>query len=221
MEYKDIKPLIESIPDFGWMSSERQREYMFNLGKVTTCAAEIGTYKGLSAAIVGLGMKNSEDNTIDRTYYCIDSFESSNVELDGRNTWDCFLSNMAIIGLYVSTEIIINKGGYTLTHNQPTVEEPKSGIKPIIGFSYQEIIPKCISVGPILDWIYIDGSHETPDVLQDIELYHPKVKEGGLLLFHDHTWTSVRKAVDIAVRKNLIEVVEIFDDFGVYKKVNN
>lgn len=197
MEYKDIKPLIDSIPDFGWMSSERQREYMFNLGKVTSYAAEIGTYKGLSAAIVGLGMK---ENNTPFIYFCIDSFESSNVELDGKDTYDVFINNMETVQLYTRS----------------LLPDSKDAIIPIQGFSY-DVVNKFEDKS--LDWIYIDGSHETPDVLQDIELYHPKVKDGGLLLFHDHTWPSVRKGVDIAVRKNLIEAVEIFDDFGVYRKV--
>lgn len=217
MEYKDIKPLIDSIPDFGWMSSERQREYMFNLGKVTTCAAEIGTYKGLSAAIVGLGMKDAEDKETHRSYYCIDTFYSSNVELDGLETFEAFIKNMKTVGVFVAPELKVLKSGSGIGGwEDDTIKTERSGIQPIIGFSYQSIVTNIV---PLLDWIYIDGSHETPDVLHDIELYHPKVKEGGLLLFHDHTWPSVRKAVDIAVRKNLIEVVEIFDDFGVYRKV--
>jgi len=36
-----------------------------------------------------------------------------------------------------------------------------------------------------LDFVYIDGNHSYQYVKKDIELYYPKVKEGGLLAGHD------------------------------------
>lgn len=40
------------------------------------------------------------------------------------------------------------------------------------------------------DFIYIDGSHATPDVLQDAILCHPLLKVGGLMLFDDYLWVD-------------------------------
>ena len=40
------------------------------------------------------------------------------------------------------------------------------------------------------DWIYIDGDHSYEGVKKDIEKSHPKVKEGGLLVFNDYTHWS-------------------------------
>ena len=58
----------------GWMPSDRQKVYMYSLAMKSTLAAEIGTYKGLSAAVVGLGMKPGSK------YYCIDTYKASSEE---------------------------------------------------------------------------------------------------------------------------------------------
>jgi cephalosporin hydroxylase len=36
------------------------------------------------------------------------------------------------------------------------------------------------------DWIYIDGDHHYEAVLQDLELYFPKVKVGGYIVYDDY-----------------------------------
>ena len=47
-----------------------------------------------------------------------------------------------------------------------------------------------------LDFVYIDGNHAYDFVGEDILLYYPKLKVGGLLAGHDYDIKSVRKAVD-------------------------
>ena len=63
----------------GWMPSEKQKDYMFHLASESKVAAEIGTYKGLSAAVVGLGMTEGSK------YYCIDTYKASSEELKRLN----------------------------------------------------------------------------------------------------------------------------------------
>lgn len=47
------------------------------------------------------------------------------------------------------------------------------------------------------DWIYIDAFHTYEHVKQDINLWYPKVKKGGLFSGHDYTsWPGVAQAVD-------------------------
>lgn len=41
-----------------------------------------------------------------------------------------------------------------------------------------------------LDFVYLDGDHTEPAVTQDIQLWWPKVKPGGLLLGHDIVMSS-------------------------------
>ena len=38
----------------------------------------------------------------------------------------------------------------------------------------------------VFDWIYIDASHHYIDVKQDIGLWYPKVRKGGILSGHDY-----------------------------------
>ena len=39
--------------------------------------------------------------------------------------------------------------------------------------------------GEPLDFLFIDGDHTEPGVRRDYELYHPLVRPGGLIAFHD------------------------------------
>lgn len=48
------------------------------------------------------------------------------------------------------------------------------------------------------DFVYIDADHTYESVKKDLELYLPKVKNGGIIGGHDYTdnWVEVRQAVD-------------------------
>jgi hypothetical protein len=59
----------------------------------------------------------------------------------------------------------------------------------------------------ILDFVYIDGSHQYEFVIKDIEAWFPKVKEGGFIGGHDYIkkFPGVIKAVDEFCEKNGIK----------------
>jgi len=42
-------------------------------------------------------------------------------------------------------------------------------------------------IGPC-DFIYVDGSHESADVLEDAVLSWPMLKHGGIMIFDDYQW---------------------------------
>lgn len=42
------------------------------------------------------------------------------------------------------------------------------------------------------DYVYIDGGHDSVNVIQDLEAWYPKVKSGGLLAGHDFHMAEVR-----------------------------
>jgi len=55
-----------------------------------------------------------------------------------------------------------------------------------------------------LDFVYIDANHTYESMAEDISLYYPKVKKGGLLSGHDYDYGSVKRAVDEFInRENL------------------
>ena len=60
------------------------------------------------------------------------------------------------------------------------VEGHCEGLK---GFTY-DVLPTWSS-RPMLDFVFIDASHEYIDVLKDFELIYPFVKDGGWIAFHD------------------------------------
>ncbi len=49
-----------------------------------------------------------------------------------------------------------------------------------------------------LDFIFIDASHDTGSVLEDIANWRPKVRKGGGLIGHDSNWPSVQRALAAA-----------------------
>jgi hypothetical protein len=64
------------------------------------------------------------------------------------------------------------------------------------------------------DWIYIDGNHQYEFVKQDLEMYFPKVKSGGLVAGDDYArdpnnWTKdgVTRAVDEAINRGLYQKI--------------
>lgn len=168
----------------GFMGSLEQRAFMFHLGMSSRWAAEVGTYCGLSAVLVGLGMKNCG------RYFCIDTFEASNAELTKENTLAIWQQNITRFGL-------------------------EHTCVPVRGWSFDPAV--YAQVPGNLDFVYIDGDHETASVLLDALMYRQKVRPNGLLLFHDIPWPKVKAALDQLVKMEMMTVVRTFDDFGVYR----
>lgn len=73
-----------------------------------------------------------------------------------------------------------------------------------------------------IDALLVDGSHTYDGVYRDCELWIPKVKENGYILFHDYNRTSlpgIRKAVDqyVHANKNLI-LWHVYNSLAIFKK---
>lgn len=67
-----------------------------------------------------------------------------------------------------------------------------------------------------LDFVYIDGDHEYSTVIQDIHLYYPKVRDGGILAGHDYNcekYPGVKKAVDELVTRYGYKLLTQFSEF--------
>lgn len=68
----------------------------------------------------------------------------------------------------------------------------KDWIAPLRGLS-TEIAPQFHEE---IDLLFIDGDHSYAGVQEDLEAWLPKVKEGGIVVFHDYNWAEgVRRAV--------------------------
>ena len=57
-----------------------------------------------------------------------------------------------------------------------------------------------------VDFVYIDGNHSYEFVKKDIELYYPKVRNGGILGGHDFNLYGVAKAVVEFIDKNNLKL---------------
>ncbi|MAZ48616.1 MAG: hypothetical protein CME65_08630 [Halobacteriovoraceae bacterium] len=64
-----------------------------------------------------------------------------------------------------------------------------------------------------IDLLFIDGSHEYPDVKADFENLFPKLKSGGVIAFHDSKWSGVKKVLweDFFPNKNISGIQRIED----------
>jgi FkbM family methyltransferase len=71
------------------------------------------------------------------------------------------------------------------------------------------------------DFIYIDGDHSYDYVKEDIEIWYPKVRAGGLICGHDYNnqWEGVVQAVDEFVERYSLKL-KIYEDcsWSVIKK---
>lgn len=55
-----------------------------------------------------------------------------------------------------------------------------------------------------VDLFFIDGLHETRQVINDFNTYFPLVREGGIIVFDDYlTKRGVKEAVDFLIEKNI------------------
>ena len=69
-------------------------------------------------------------------------------------------------------------------HFDENVEPWKDRLTVCVGYS--EKVLRTLS-GPF-DFVYIDGSHQAADVLTDVCLAWPLLKDGGVLIFDDYDW---------------------------------
>lgn len=52
-----------------------------------------------------------------------------------------------------------------------------------------------------IDILHIDGNHTEPSSVQDVQLYLPKVKEGGYIWFGDISWPTTQKAQNLLLQE--------------------
>lgn len=71
-----------------------------------------------------------------------------------------------------------------------------------------------------LDFVYIDGNHEYQAVLEDITLYYPKVKKGGMISGHDYKPTVKNEIFDATqefCKENNLQLHIISYDWWIWK----
>jgi len=70
-----------------------------------------------------------------------------------------------------------------------------------------------------LEWVYFDASHFAKELRVNLEIYYPKIKDGGLLLFHDTHMPEVVLCIEEYKESHgLKPVITNRPDFQVWQK---
>ena len=63
-----------------------------------------------------------------------------------------------------------------------------------------------------LDLLFIDGDHSYESVKSDFTIYERYVRHGGLIVFDDYHWTSIRKFIDEIKYNPKYQIIGLFDN---------
>jgi predicted O-methyltransferase YrrM len=120
---------------------------------------EIGSFEGMATVWLLENILISPTSRI----MCMDTFEGSNEQ----KTLSINTSNLE-------------------TRFRNNISKYKDKITILKGLS-QELL-RTLPVSSAYDFIYIDGSHSAPDVLEDAILAFRLLKKGGTMIFDDYEW---------------------------------
>lgn len=155
----------ETIP--GWMGVDELRWLGDRASEMDTIV-EIGSWQGRSTAALCAACRGP--------VYAIDPFVPFGDEL-GVDPWPLFLEHMRPYANCVPIRCLSkDAAGLTQSHAEwdggPSHGDPR--------------------IPPVVDMVFIDGSHRYPDVLLDIQLWEPRTRT--LLCGHDRYHPGVDKA---------------------------
>lgn len=155
---------------------------------------EIGSWKGASAAFMGVEIINSGKKII---FDCIDTWDGSEEHLDEKSP-------------YYEPILKTKDGLYNLFLQN--IKPVKSVINVIKKTS---IDASTMYNKESLDFIFIDASHDYNNVCSDIKAWLPKLKMRGILAGHDVSFDGVKRAVETVIGTNYATPGE---DVWVYRK---
>lgn len=125
---------------------------------------EIGSFEGRAS----LWMLDTLLRHPESRLHCLDTFEGGGEhwaeQVDG--LWDRFRANLASAGPEAGAKVEVHRG--------PSAE----GLLALLARG-----------GAGADFVYIDGSHEAPDVLADLVLAWRLLAPGGVAICDDYLWT--------------------------------
>jgi len=157
----------------GWFEEDGQKIYREAVEQAPMDTAstfvELGSWKGRSAAFMAVEIINSNKPI---TLYCIDHWTSY-----GDPTVPYFSSDPDTSKAFDIFLTNLSKFDYVVT--------------PMPCKSWEGA--HCI--GSLVDFIYIDASHEYEDVIKDLDAWLPKMAPGATISGDDFNWPGVWRAV--------------------------
>lgn len=158
-------------PQFGenWFTYPHLYSFVVNKFPTGSRFVELGCWKGMSAAFMGVEIINSgKDIKLD----CIDIWSESSYLGEGLqkefgdNLMNIFLNNIKPVSAVINVK-------------------RKDSSSAAADYDNKSV-----------DFVFIDADHSYEGVKKDILAWLPKVKSGGILAGHDYAWTEeIRAAV--------------------------
>lgn len=166
---------------------------------------EIGSYLGQSAITMANALK---DFSLDSNIFCVDTWLGSpeHWRSDKCNCMSLFnYFENGISGMYDQflINMIVNKV------DSIVIPIPNTSINAFDIFQWKNIKA---------DLIYVDGSHEMMDVVNDIEKYSKLISDKGFLFGDDYrSWEGVRNGVHFAAYRLNAKIEVYYDNFWSIK----
>ena len=154
---------------------------------------EIGSWKGTSAAFMGVEIINSGKKV---KFDCIDTWEGSEEHLNPKSS--CY-------------EPLLETKDGPFNVFLENIKPVRSVINIIRKTSAEA---SCMYQDNSLELVFIDAAHDYNNVCLDINAWLPKLKYNGILAGHDISFADVEKAVNL-ILKNYLTPGE---DIWVYRK---
>jgi cephalosporin hydroxylase len=172
----------------GWNSDHNIfREIILNMKTPPKVIIEVGTWKGGSALSMGIVLK---ELGLDAKIYCVDTwlgaqeFWTTHKETPERNL---MLKNGYPQIYYQFLSNVVHRNMQDIIIPVPSTSATAAKIFKHMGIK--------------ADLVYIDGSHEYEDVVNDIKYYSELLNPGGVMFGDDFgAWADVSRAVEDTIK---------------------
>lgn len=162
-----LEHFYTSIP--GWFDYSDLYKEMVELAPDQSHFVEVGCWKGRSAAFMAVEIVNSGKQI---KFDCVDCWTGLNSKSER------------------DPDVVNNRLYETFCNNMKPVEGHYTAVRALsieAAKNYQD---------NSLDFVFIDASHDTKSVIEDINSWLPKIKSGGYIAGHDYNQTPVKVAVE-------------------------
>jgi glycosyltransferase involved in cell wall biosynthesis/predicted O-methyltransferase YrrM len=181
---REINRVLERVPaDFGGGSPLEKcylMAYLVRHFQFKNCV-EIGVYRGRSIFPVAFAVQDHQGKVYGIDPYSKECAREDDVRPAIKQEVDRLIENTDFDQIHADVTGLIRE--FDL---QGTVELLRLPSTEAVGFFFQNSIP--------VEFLHIDGNHDTRFVMQDVQLYHPLIPPGGILVMDDIDWDSVGPA---------------------------
>ncbi len=179
----------------GWFDFQKFYFDLIDQSKDGYHIVEVGTWKGKSAAYLAVEIINSKKQI---KFDCVDTWNGSEEHKDKASPF---------------YEPLLEQADDLYNHFLNNIKPVKSVINPIRLSSIDAAVKYKDNS---LNCVFLDAAHDYNSICQDINIWLPKVKGGGILAGHDIRHEPIQKAVTEAFNDDFITIMS--QDVWIYKK---